>query len=200
MLCSIPAYLQYSNATAFVMSIGKEKLTLDEIRQIRELDKYIDVYKNYKSKPKAVKHKEALSNARDFHATTKGKKSIYSSHLDKVKFVTEQELANYLQNGWILGGRPLSSAAKQKISQSNRISLKGKKHADIKPNKTNSGLVGAKIICVETGQIFKNILEAKTWLYKNTGVNGGQIKNCCSGSRKTTGGYHWQFYKEVDNK
>ena len=193
-LCSIPGYLQYANAVAFVMSIGKNKLTLEEIKQIKDLDQYLKVYENYKSKPKAAEHKTALAKARDYHSTTKGKKSMYNLALNKVKFVNPTEIATYLQEGWVIGGKPMTDAAKQKISQSNSIALKGKKHASIKPNMLSSGLEGSKILCIETGQIFENMQEAKNWLYKSTGVDGGQIKNCCSGARKSTGGYSWRYY------
>lgn len=135
------------------------------------------------------KHKKALKNARDFHSTTKGKKSIYSKELDKVKFVSEEELERYLENGWQLGSRPLSKEAKEKISKSNSITLKGK--AKIK----NHGLENNKVMCIEEGLIFNNLTEAKAWLFNKTGVDGGQIKNVCAGKRKQTGGYHWKYIK-----
>lgn len=61
----------------------------------------------------------------------------------------------------MLGSKPLTAEAKEKIGKSNSISLKGKKHQEIKSGKLNSGLVGSKVICVETGSIFESINEAK---------------------------------------
>lgn len=200
-LCSIPGYLQYANAVAFVMSIGKGAdkniLTPEDIKQIKDLDQYIKVYENYKGKPRSKEHCAALSKARDYHSSTKGRKSMYNPALNKVKFVNPTEITVYLQEGWVVGGKPMTEAAKQKIGRSNSIALKGKKHTSIKPNKLNAGLEGSKILCIETGQIFENIQEAKNWLYKHTGVEGGQIKNCCAGSRKSTGGYSWKYYVEA---
>lgn len=196
-LCSIPIYLQHSNAVAFVMLTNSKFITVDEIKQIQNLDGYLEVYKNYVGRPRTKEHCAALSKARDFHSSTKGRKSIYNPKLNQVKFVYLQEIQEYLDKGWVLGGKPMSKEAKQKISASNSISLRGKVHnKDKQENKIYSGLLGSKIECVETVQIFDNISQAKLWLYATTGVDGGQIKNCCSGARKTTGGYHWRYYKE----
>ena len=74
--------------------------------------------------------------------------------------------------------------------------MQGKTHAPIATDKSYSGLIGAKIECIETGMIFENIQQAKEWLFEATGVSGGQIKNCCAGARIATGGYHWRYYKE----
>ena len=195
-LCSVQTYLQYSNAVAFVMLTNNKFLTVDEIKKIKNLDRYLEVYKNYESKPKSAEHKAALSKARDLHSTTAGKKSIYNPTLNKVKFVDTDELLEYLSVGWIVGGKPLTAEAKQKISKSNSKSLQGKTHAPIATDKSHSGLIGAKIECIETGMIFENIQQAKEWLFEATGVSGGQIKNCCAGARIATGGYHWRYYKE----
>lgn len=44
-----------------------------------------------------------------------------------------------------------------------------------------------KVVCVETGQVFNTITEAKKWCDK------GDIVACCQGRTKTAGGYHWQY-------
>lgn len=84
----------------------------------------------------------------------------------------------------------MSEVAKQKISESNSVALKGKTHQIKKENKLNSGLTFNKVECVETGRIFESIIEARKWLQSTRGIDGGQIKNCCAGQRETTGGYH----------
>jgi len=48
-----------------------------------------------------------------------------------------------------------------------------------------------KVICIETNEIFNCIGDAQK-KYKNC----SKIGAVCNGRRKTSGGYHWQFYKE----
>ena len=46
-----------------------------------------------------------------------------------------------------------------------------------------------KVICIETGKVYNSVKEAEL-------VNNSfHISRCCSGKRKTSGGYHWQYYK-----
>ena len=158
--------------------------------------KISEANKGKKKPARTADHCKALKAARNLHSTTAGRKSIYNKELNKVKFVCENELEDYLSAGWVLGGKPLSDEAKRKIGSSNSIALKGKTHQPKKENKLNSGLTFNKVLCVETGQIFNNINEAKQWLKETIGIDGSQIKNCCAGQREMTGGYHWQYYKE----
>jgi hypothetical protein len=53
----------------------------------------------FKGKPKSDEHKKHLKEARDYHSTTKGKKSIYNIKLNKVKFVFPDEINKYLMTG-----------------------------------------------------------------------------------------------------
>lgn len=145
--------------------------------------------------PRTAEHLANLKQSRDLHATTIGRKSIYNKELNQVKFVYESELSNYLDTGWVLGGKPLSDEAKQKIGKGNSIALKGKTHQVKKTGQTNSGLIASKIECVETGQVFETMADAKKWLQVTTGIMGSQIKNCCTGAREMTGGYHWRYIK-----
>lgn len=46
-----------------------------------------------------------------------------------------------------------------------------------------------KIMCVETGEIFKGTREAS----RRTGIAQSNISQSCNGKRKTAGGYHWGF-------
>ena len=200
--------LKQASIAAFIMliDIGLNLLTIPEQKAILDIKEYAElqeaaklIFKNrcaiLGKKTKTKEHRDALCKARDLHSTTKGKKSIYNKELNKVKFVFETDLNLYLNNGWVLGGKPLTEDAKKKIGKGNSLALKGKKHQPIGKNKTNSGLEFNKVICIETGQIFENINIAKKWLLDNVGIDGGQIKNCCAGQRETTGGYHWQYYK-----
>ena len=180
------------------------KLAMNKIWTEAERQKLSRSLKGVKKPKRSDEHILHLKQARDFHSTTKGKRAVYNKELDKVKFVNESEVDEYLKYGWVLGSKPLTAEAKEKIGKSNSISLKGKKHQEIKSGKLNSGLVGSKVICVETGSIFESINEAKQWLYNKTGIDGCHIKDCCtahskmnnSNSRKMTGGYHWMFYED----
>ena len=207
-LCTI-GKLHNANVKAFTMMVdcGNELLTLNETKAIKKLKNYIQLQKEavYLKKitckqlgtqKKDLQHRLALRKARDLHSTTKGKKSVYNKTLNKVKFVTLEEVPLYIKSGWSLGGKPMTTKAKLKIGISNSQALKGKRHQIRKVGKLNSGLIGNKIKCIETGQIFENINMAKKWLQKNVGIDGGQIKNCCAGQRESTGGYHWSFVKE----
>lgn len=47
------------------------------------------------------------------------------------------------------------------------------------------------VICVETGVVYKNALEAAN----SVGLKGSQsIRRCCRGERKTAAKYHWAYY------
>ena len=220
-MCSKEPYKE-KNIYAFILMVQNKYRYIDEVdfNEFKEsLDYYQNLHEQYyfllkkplseearkkiskanrgkRKPPRTPEHCAALKEARNLHSTTAGKKSIYNKELDKVKFVLESELTNYLNHGWVLGGKPLSSEAKKRIGQSNSIALKGKKHQPITTGKSNSGLTFNKVICIETGQVFENINLAKQWLKETVGIDGGQIKNCCAGRRETTGGYHWSYLKE----
>lgn len=50
------------------------------------------------------------------------------------------------------------------------------------------------IICIETREVFSSISEASA--IKN--ISRTAIGNCLSGISKTSGGYHWEYYKELE--
>lgn len=50
-----------------------------------------------------------------------------------------------------------------------------------------------KIICVETGQVFRTISEAA----EKMNLDQGNISRICNGKGQTTGGYHFKFVEEV---
>lgn len=48
-----------------------------------------------------------------------------------------------------------------------------------------------KVICLETKCIFNSLIEAARFAnIKST----GKISECCRGTRKTAGGYHWKYF------
>lgn len=200
--------LKQANIGAFIMLVetGLEILSQEEAIAISNLKNYAELTiaaraarqqhcKKIGEKRKTNSHREALKKARDLHSTTKGKRAIYNPSTDKVKFVTETELIDFIPAGWRLGSRPLSEEAKAKIGRGNSKALAGKTHQLKQENQVYSGLNFNKVLCVETGQIFENIKAAAEWLEATVGIQGSQIKNCCAGARETTGGYHWQYIK-----
>lgn len=48
------------------------------------------------------------------------------------------------------------------------------------------------VVCVETNDIYESIREAS----RQTGINKCSIAECCRGTQKTAGGYHWKFKKD----
>lgn len=48
-----------------------------------------------------------------------------------------------------------------------------------------------KVKCIETNEVFDCIKLAA----EKYGINRGHINNCCTGLRKTCGGYHWCYAK-----
>lgn len=51
-----------------------------------------------------------------------------------------------------------------------------------------------KVICVETGQIFRTLNEAA----EEMNLDQGNISRVCNGKAKTTGGYTFEFVQESD--
>ena len=49
-----------------------------------------------------------------------------------------------------------------------------------------------KVVCTETGEMFESFAEAA----RKTGLNRTKIVSCCTGKRKTTGGYHFRYADE----
>lgn len=62
--------------------------------------------------------------------------------------------------------------------------------ANIKREKCRNTTLCKKVICLETGEIFKSASEAAR-VYKGSG--NSNISACCRGTRKTAGGYHWKY-------
>ena len=78
---------------------------------------------------------------------------------------------------------------KRKLSEANT----GKKHSietKKKLSQSHKGLGSKKVICVETGVIYDSILDAVKSTMKK---KNNHISECCSGKRKTAGGYHWKY-------
>ena len=54
---------------------------------------------------------------------------------------------------------------------------------------TMMGKHGKRVMCIETQVIYETTRQAE----RETGINHGNICQCCKGNLKTAGGYHWKF-------
>lgn len=50
------------------------------------------------------------------------------------------------------------------------------------------------VVCLETNEVFQSITSAA----KLTGVTPSAIMNCCKGKTKTSGGYHWKYFNNIE--
>jgi hypothetical protein len=70
--------------------------------------------------------------------------------------------------------------------------IRGVPHTEEHKKKIRDGSTTCKkVLCIETGIIYKSIREAE----RQTGVNHNNIGETCSGKRKTAGKMHWKYLK-----
>ena len=83
-------------------------------------------------------------------------------------------------------GKHLSAESRQKLSVANR----GKRQPRSEEHRRRISEVRRKpIICVETNTIYGSGLEAE----EQTGISRANICGCCTGKRKTAGGFTWRY-------
>lgn len=89
-------------------------------------------------------------------------------------------------------GKSRSFETRKKISEAR----KGMKFTDEHIQRLKESHLGVvnecllkKVRCVETGQVFNSIKEAKA----SCGRNNIHIGEVCNGKRKTAGGFHWEY-------
>jgi group I intron endonuclease len=85
-----------------------------------------------------------------------------------------------------LYGKHLSKEHREKISKANMGHLTSEE-----TRKKISESKSSPVMCVETKIIYNNAIEAEL----QTGIKSGYIRSVCSGRRKTTGGFHWEYVK-----
>ena len=59
--------------------------------------------------------------------------------------------------------------------------------------KNGGGLQRKKVLCVELEKIYPSIMEAE----RQTGIQHQQIGRCLNGKRKSAGGKHWEYVKDI---
>lgn len=175
---------------------AKGKTTEETRRKISESRKGKATGENHPmyGKHLSAEHKRKLSEAhkgkklseetlRKRSESTRGEKSChYGKHHSEE---TKRKISMALKNR-----PPMSEATRKKIGDSER----GEKHWTAKRGftKTHRKRLGEAhkkpVLCVETGVIYGSAKDAGEQL----GINKGNISLCCTGRRKTAGGFHWQ--------
>lgn len=70
------------------------------------------------------------------------------------------------------------------------VNDRNKRHSCSKcANKKRGDRQKKKVVNIDTNEIFDSVKEAS----KSVGLTPAAIGNCCSGKRKTAGGYHWKY-------
>lgn len=132
-LCAKKANFRFCCEDAlFWMTSNKEKILPEEEELIKNLPEYerlnIDWRNNMRQK------RTGRSSG------TKGKKSIYNPELRVKKYVSEDLLQEYLNNGWVMGGPPQSEETKRKIGENSRKCLTGSHRSEEAKRKTSETL------------------------------------------------------------
>ena len=98
-------------------------------------------------------------------------------------------------------GKHLSEETKAKISIANKLipkeerAMYGKHHSDESKLKIlDSNPQKRQVINLDTGKIYNSIGQAS----RDTGIFSSSICFCCKGKYKIAGGYHWQYYDEIN--
>lgn len=94
---------------------------------------------------------------------------------------------------------PLSDEQRERLSESLKGRVFSREHCDnISRSKKGKYTMAnnpkaKRVRCIETGKIYECMKAAAL----DTGTNNHNISSACNGKLKTTGGYHWEYVKEV---
>lgn len=132
------------------------------------------------------------------HHCNETKKKISESHKGKIiGKVHSEEWKNKLSKRMSGKNNPQYGKKYTKETKEKMSNSQSGKHIGIKNamygRKGKLSPQSKKIICVETKEVFDSIVEAG--LHFNIKCNSC-ISLCCTGKRKTSGGYHWRYYND----
>ena len=145
-------------------------------------------------------YKEHQSKSIGYHHTKEAKEKIKIKNIGKKRSDETKEKLRIINTGKKMSdetkeklriintgkvgywkGKTFSKEYKEKLSESAK-----------KRNNENYSWSFKPVICLDTGEIYKNIEEAS----KKTNINRSCISGCCRNKRKTTHGLHFKFYRE----
>ena len=186
----------------FSYTVLKTNLTLDEANYWEQY--YISIYHTWIDDPlcqgynlskggfNKVHTQETIEKMRESHKKENLSKETLKRMSDsaKKKYIEHPELKEKIKQ--LNLGKKLSEEQRKKMSDSQK-----KRFQNPEERKKRSELSKKKVRCIELNTIYDSIQEAA----KAVGLaSGGDIGRVCNkkGSRKTAGGYHWEFVnKEV---
>ena len=70
-----------------------------------------------------------------------------------------------------------------------KSSLKENGYARVSLGRNNQIKTRKRVLCIETGEIYKSVTEASK-------QNKGNITPCCKNSNRTSGGFHFKYLEE----
>lgn len=111
-------------------------------------------------------------------------------YINKYK-TTNAKYGYNLDKGGNGAGR-MSEETKKKISEAKKgnTAMVGKKLSDVwKKHLSEAQPHKKKVLCIETNIVYESFAEAS----RKTGLNRTKIVSCCTGTRKSTGGYHFKY-------
>lgn len=163
---------------------------------LNSLDKYQELYeqsKKYQSELELGKHTKPATDKRKqkIGDANRNRKYIYKD--DTLKFVKQDELDEYLKQGWRLGNPKMSEAKKGKTpwNKGKTSPLKGISRPQSVINKMiNNSTRKKKIICINNEKIYNSLNDAS----RELGISSKGISRVCTGCRKQYKGYKFRYY------
>ena len=109
---------------------------------------------------------------------------------------TDQNLGYNISTGGECGraGATFSLESREKMI-GERNPFYGRKHTEESRSKV-SEKNSKKVICLETGEIFKSSIFAS----RSMGLNDTAVSGSIRGKSKTAGGFHWKYLEETKNE
>lgn len=110
----------------------------------------------------------------------------------------ERPTRNLVNGRFLKGHTPHNKGKKLKFHSrwSKRRCLKNLEKGRSMPHKTSAGMNRKSVVAIKNRQLFA-VYPSSNDAGRKTGVCSRNIRSCCSGKRKSAGGYQW--FLESDN-